>query len=119
MVFILTIVFKNLLLLLNIFYQFLMKGRVDMKWNVIPFLAFLWHDFDRTHQCLKCDISDSKSPSNFCRKCQNHFCVLLISQQYAYQLHILAHDTYVSKMCSSWVIIEMVIGKCLKKDNFI
>lgn len=89
-----------------------MKGKEDIKWNVNSFLAVPWQDFDRTHQCLKHDISDSKSPSNFCIKCQNHFCVLLISQEYAYQLHILARDTYVSKMCSSWVIIEMIIGNC-------
>lgn len=81
------------------------------------FSAFLRQDFDRTHQCLKRDISDSKSPSNFCIKCQSHFSVSLICQEYAFQLHIVARDTYVSKMCSSWVIIEMVIGKCSKKKN--
>lgn len=81
------------------------------------FSAFPWHGVDRTHQCLKRDISDSKSPSNFCIKCQSHFCVSLICQEYAFQLHILARDTYVSKMWSSWVIIEMVIGKCSKKKT--
>lgn len=72
---------------------------------------------DRTHQCLKLDISDSKSPSNLSIKCQSHFCVSLICREYAFQLHIVARDTYVSKMCSSWVIIEMVIGKMLKKKK--
>lgn len=88
-----------------------------MRWNVILFFfkAFLWQDSDRTHQCLKCDISDSKSPSNLCIKCHSHFCVSLICREYAFQLHIVARDTYVSKMFSSWVIIEMVIGKCSKK----
>lgn len=86
------------------------------------FSASIWQDSDRTPQCLKCDISDSKPPSNLCIKCHSHFCVSLICQQYAFQLHIEAPDTYVSKMCSSWVIIEMVIGKSQKKkqpDNFI
>lgn len=90
-----------------------------MKLNVILFCppVFPWQHFDRTHQCLKRGISDSKSPSNFCIKCRSHFCVSLICLEYAYQLHILASDTYVSKMCSSWVIIEMVIRKCSKKHR--
>lgn len=84
-------------------------------WDFFP--AFPWQYSDRTHQCLKRDISDSKSPTNFCIKCQSHFCVSLICQEYAFQLHIVARDTYVAKMCSSWVIIEMVIGKCSKKPR--
>lgn len=93
--------------------------RFEMKCDTF-FFTFACQDSDRTHQCLKCDISDSKSLSNLCVKCQSHFCVSLICQEYAFQLHIEARNTYVSKMCSSWVIIEMVIVKCSKKtDKFI
>lgn len=74
--------------------------------------------FDRiSNRILKCDISDSRSPSNLCIECHRHFCVSLICREYAFQLRIEARDTYVSKMCGSWVIIEMVMGECSKKKN--
>lgn len=101
-------------------FGYIFEWKENKIWNEMFFSASPWQDSDRTPQCLRRDISDSESPSNFCTKCQSHFCASLICQEYAFQLRILVLDAYVSKMCGSWVIIEMVIGKCSKinKNNF-
>lgn len=66
---------------------------------------------------LKCDIPDSGSPSNLCTERHRHFCARLICREYAFQLGSVAHNTYVSKMRGSRVIIEMVMGRGSKKGR--
>lgn len=45
----------------------------------------------------------------------SHFSVSLIYHEYAFQLCTVAYDTYVSKMCGSQVIIEMIIRNFQKR----